>query len=38
MNYFKYFYMSGVTVALTACGGGGGGNAEAPVIQKTFVS
>jgi len=37
MNYFKYFYMSGVTVALTACGGGGG-NAEAPVIQKTFVS
>ena len=38
MIYFRYFYLLGITVALTACGGGGGGNAEAPVIQKTYVS
>lgn len=40
MINFRYFYLLGITVALTACGGGGGGggNAETPVIQKTFVS
>ena len=43
MINFRYFYLLGITVALTACGGGGGGgggggNTEAPVIQKTFVS
>jgi hypothetical protein len=41
MNDFKFFYILGITVSLTACGGGGGGgggNAQAPVIQKSYVS
>lgn len=39
MNQFKLFCLFVFTICLTACGGGGGGgNAEAPVIQKTFVS
>ena len=40
MNQFKLFCLFVFTICLTACGGGGGGggNAEAPVIQKTYVS
>jgi hypothetical protein len=40
LNQFKLFCLFVFTICLTACGGGGGGggNAEAPVIQKTYVS
>ena len=40
MNEFKLFCILVFTICLTACGGGGGGggNAEAPAIQKTYVS
>jgi hypothetical protein len=39
MNKLLFNNFLGLTVILSACGGGGGGgNAEAPVIQKTYVS